>query len=100
MEFKIIYWIIRGRHRVKFILRKSVACKLIQGKIAVPTETPVLPSCWISCYCAFQKIGLDFGGPLHRKDDFFRPKICSNAIFYFCGLFRTTEATICRCSSK
>ena len=72
----------------------------MQGKIAVPAETPVLPSCWISCNYAFEKVGLDFGGPLHCKDDFLLPKICSNAIFHFCSLFRTTEATIRRCSSK
>ena len=65
-----IYWIIRGRQRVKSVIRKCVICKLIQGKTVAPVETPALPSYRVTCNHAFENVGLDFAGPLYCKDDF------------------------------
>ena len=64
-----IYWNIRGRQRVKSILRKCATCRLIQGKTIAPTETPALPSYRVCCNHVFENVGLDFAGPC--RDDFY-----------------------------
>ena len=72
-------------------------------KIVIPTETPVLPSCWVSCNYAFQKVGLDFAGRCKRLF-FFHQKYVQMQYFTFyvlrykSSVFRTTEAIVRRFS--
>ena len=63
------YWIVRGRQKIKSILKNCVVCKIIQGKPLAPPETPALPSYRVNCNHAFENTGLDFAGPLYCKGD-------------------------------
>ena len=63
------YWIVRGRQKIKSILKNCVVCKIIQGKPLAPPKTPALPSYRVNCNHAFENTGLDFAGPLYCKGD-------------------------------
>ena len=78
-----VYWIIRGRQRVKSILRKCATCRLIQGKTITITETPALPSYRVCCNHAFENVGLDFAGPLYCRDDFSSTKNMYKCYFFY-----------------
>ena len=66
-ELRATYWIIKGRHRVKFVLHGCIPCKRLQGP---SFKQPVAPLPMERCSEAppFTTSGLDFAGPLYSKD--------------------------------
>ena len=63
------FWIIRGRQTVKKYLKKCVTCKIVQGKTLKPPDYPSFPEFRLECNHAFEKVGLDYAGPLFIKEN-------------------------------
>ena len=43
-QLRTKYWIVKGRQKVKTILRTCVICRLCQGKPCLPPASPPLPN--------------------------------------------------------
>ena len=77
------YWVLRGREKVKSIVRKCVVCKKIEG---VPYKTvfcPDLPKFRVDEDSPFTHVGIDFAGPLIVQKDV-RTHDNSNVKCYVC----------------
>ena len=64
------YWFKGGQNTVKSIIRKCVACRLIQAKCVQPPPTPLLPEHRVSYDFPFQHVGVDYAGPLYVRDNY------------------------------
>ena len=60
------FWFTQGRHEVKRVLRKCLACKCCQIQPIQQKMAP-LPAERVQIAPPFTNIGLDFTGPLYRK---------------------------------
>ena len=60
--------IVKGRQKVKTILRTCVICRLCQGKPCLPPASPPLPNYRISFNHPFEVTGIDYVGPLFKRD--------------------------------
>ena len=65
---RLDFWIIRGRQTVKKLLKSCFIWKFVHGKTMVPPETPALPTFRVHCCHSFEKVGVDFAGPLYCKE--------------------------------
>ena len=63
-----LYWIIKGRQIVKKVLRKCVLLKFIQGQTITSLDTPYLQSFRIKFSHAFERVGVDYAGPVFYKN--------------------------------
>ena len=64
IEFRLKYWIIKGRQTVRKIINPCVTCKKVQAKVLRPPPTPALPEYRVCAEFPFQVTGFDFAGPL------------------------------------
>ena len=67
-ELRSKFWICKGRQTVKSTIGKCVTCIKVIGKTLIGPTSPSLPDYRVTSHFAFQKIGLDYAGPLHVKD--------------------------------
>ena len=61
-----LYWIIKGRQIVKKVL--CVLLKFIQGQMITSLDTPYLQSFRIKFSHAFERVGVDYAGPVFYKN--------------------------------
>ena len=59
------HWIFRGCEAVKKIIRKCVVCRRYEGKAYTGPLIPDLPTERVSADPPFNKMGIDFAGPLY-----------------------------------
>ena len=62
------YWILRGRERVKGILRRCTLCKRLEGLPYSSTFCDNLPEFRVEEGPPFANVGIDFAGPLITTD--------------------------------
>ena len=67
-ELRSKFWICKGRQTVKSTIGKCVTRIKVIGKTLIGPTSPSLPDYRVTSHFAFQKIGLDYAGPLHVKD--------------------------------
>ncbi len=63
-EVRSRFWIVKGRHQVKQIIRKCVLCKGIQGLSCGAPQQSQLPELRVYPDHSFSSVGIDFAGPL------------------------------------
>jgi hypothetical protein len=61
------FWIIKGRQKVKQVIRPCVLCKRLEGKPYPDPEQAALPVFRVTGSKAFHTTGLDYFGPLYIK---------------------------------
>ena len=71
-----LYWIVKGRKRLKKVLQKCVLRKFIQGQTITPPENPYSPSFRIICNHAFEDVGVDYAGFVFYKVLYFTNYLC------------------------
>ena len=65
------YCIIIGRQNVKKVLSKCIICKIVQGKMSLPSSTAKLPEYRLYYFeFPFENVGLDYACPLFTRDIF------------------------------
>ena len=67
-ELRSRYWITQGRQVVKKEIRKCVTCKKIEGLKYNSAAPPILPDFRVSDEMAFNRVGVDFAGPVYVRD--------------------------------
>ena len=83
-----IYWIVKGRKTVRFLLRKCFICKLIQKKVVISEDTLALPTFRIKFSYCFESVGLDFAGLLLYKDVVNNKMQKCYILFFTCSVSR------------
>lgn len=61
------YWVLRGREKVKRLIRRCTLCKKLEGLAFKTTFCPDLPDFRVDESPPFSHIGVDFAGPLLVK---------------------------------
>ena len=61
------YWVLRGREKVKSIVRQCIVCKKIEGLPYKTVFCPDLPQFRVDQDPPFTHVGIDFAGPLIVK---------------------------------
>ncbi len=70
LQLRSRFWIVKGRQKVKKILRNCHECRKIQGLSYGNTKSADLPTFRLEDRPAFSSVGVDFAGPLYvRKDN-------------------------------
>jgi hypothetical protein len=67
-ELRSMYWITKGRQKVKSVLRKCHLCKLLEGLSYPAPVTSDLPEFRLHGGKAFRAVGVDFCGPVYVKE--------------------------------
>ena len=67
-QLRTKYWIVKGRQKVKTILKHCVICRLCQAKPCLPPISPPLPNYRVSFNHPFEVTGIDYAGPLFIRD--------------------------------
>ena len=61
------YWVVRGRHNVKKIIKRCYLCRILEG-LSYPSPVSCdLPDFRVNGGRAFQTAGVDFCGPVYVK---------------------------------
>ncbi|GFV71858.1 integrase catalytic domain-containing protein [Trichonephila clavipes] len=68
LENRERFWPIKGRQTGKNILKKCVLCKRFSSTSGVQVTSP-LPALRVEQSAPFSVVEIDFGGPLHTKDE-------------------------------
>ena len=63
------YWVLRGREKVKGIVRQCIVCKKIEGLPYKTVFCPDLPQFRVDQDPPFTHVGIDFAGPLIVKKE-------------------------------
>lgn len=62
------YWVLRGREQVKYIIRRCILCRKLEGLPFKYTFCPDLPEFRVDESPPFSHVGVDFAGPLIVSD--------------------------------
>ena len=62
------YWVLRGREKVKRVIRRCTVCKKLEGLPYKTVFCPELPKCRVDEGPPFSNVGIDFAGPLIVSD--------------------------------
>ena len=62
------YWVLRGREKVKRVIRRCTVCKKLEGLPYKTVFCPELPKCRFDEGPPFSNVGMDFAGPLIVSD--------------------------------
>ena len=62
------FWILRGRQRVKSLIRNCVTCRKISGHPFKGPDMPQLPDFRVATLRPFSTVGLDYCGPILFRD--------------------------------
>ena len=62
------YWVLRGREKVKRVIRRCTVCKKLEGLPYKTVFCPELPKCRVDEGPPFSSVGIDFAGPLIVSD--------------------------------
>ena len=68
VELRSHYWVIKGRQRVKAIIRSDRLCKLVERLPFPAPMTAELPEFTLDGENASQTTGIDFCGPVYVKN--------------------------------
>ena len=60
-QLRTKYWIVKGRQKVKTILKTCVVCRLYQGKPCLPSALPPLPNYRVSFNNPYEAAGIGYG---------------------------------------
>ncbi len=86
-EFRTKYWLVRGRQRIKAILRECNLCKRLEGLAYPPPKSAPLPKFRVVGCQAFVKVGTDFEGTIYLKGCNEKSYIC----LFTCATSRMTH---------
>lgn len=62
------YWVLRGRERVKYLIRRCILCRKLEGLPFKYAYCPDLPAFRVDESSPFSHVGVDFAGPLIVSD--------------------------------
>ena len=68
------FWLVKGRSSVKKVINRCIICKFIHGEFILPPFTPHLPKYRVCCEYPFEKVGVDYAGPLYIRDIYSKSK--------------------------
>ena len=104
-QLRTKYWIVKGRQKVKGILKTCVTCRLCQGKSCLPPASPPLPNYRVSFNHPFEVAGIDYAGPLFICDSsknmkkmlFIFSDLCIDSLCSFGTCYRLWMAIFSTC---
>ena len=67
-ELRTNYWLIHGRQFVCKVIFKCLMCRRVEGRALQGFPPPALPEFHVKQSCPFQRVGVDFAGPLYVRD--------------------------------
>ena len=67
-ELRSIFWIVRGRQVVKFLLRGCSVCRRLEGPAFTSPESSSLSHFRVDGEGSFESIGINYCGPVYIKE--------------------------------
>ena len=67
-ELRVRFWITKGRHYIKRFINSCFICERLEGKPFNATPVAPLPDCRVTEASPFNRIRVDFAGPLFCKE--------------------------------